>query len=66
MATATTIEPLAYSPGGAADRLGVSTRKVYELIAAGELRSYKEGKRRLIPAAELQRRVQRKLAEAAR
>jgi len=59
------IEPLAHSPERAAQRLGISTRAVYTLIATGELRSYKAGKRRLIPDAECQRLVQRKLAEAA-
>ena len=60
-----TIEPLAHSPDRAAQRLGISTRAVYMHIANGELRSFKDGKRRLIPDAELQRFVQRKLAEAA-
>ncbi|WP_298829382.1 excisionase family DNA-binding protein [uncultured Piscinibacter sp.] len=59
------IEPLNHSPERAGVRLGVSTRKVYEAIASGELRSFKLGKRRLIPDTELQRFVQRKLAEAA-
>jgi excisionase family DNA binding protein len=59
------IEPLAHSPEGAAKRLGISVRAVYTLIATGELRSYKEGKRRKIPDSECQRRVQRKLADAA-
>jgi excisionase family DNA binding protein len=59
-----TIEPLAHSPEGAAKRLGVPLRSVYTLLAAGELRSTKIGKRRLIPDAELQRLLQRKLAAA--
>lgn len=59
------IEPLAHSPDRAAQRLGISTRAVYAHIASGELRSFKDGKRRLIPDTELQRFVQRKLAEAA-
>lgn len=58
-------EPLAHSPDSAARRMGLSTRAVYSLIAAGELRSFKAGKRRLIPDTECQRLVQRKLAEAA-
>ena len=60
------IEPLAHSPAGAAKRIGTNERRVYTLIASGELRSFKEGKRRLIPDAECQHYVQRKLAEAAR
>lgn len=58
-------EPLAHSPDRAAIRLGISTRSVYLHIQTGELRSFKDGKRRLIPDTELQRFVQRKLAEAA-
>lgn len=58
------IEPLAHSPDSAAQRLGIPTRAIYSLIASGELRSYKDGKRRLIPDTECQRRVQRKMAEA--
>jgi excisionase family DNA binding protein len=58
-------EPLALSPENAAHRLGISTRAVYTLIASGELRSFKLGKRRLIPDAECQRIVARKMAEAA-
>lgn len=58
------IDPLSHSPERAALRLGISTRAVYTLISTGELRSYKDGKRRLIPDIELQRRVARKLAEA--
>ena len=59
------IEPLTYSPGGAARRIGMSTRAVYGLIASGELRSFKIGKRRLVPDAECQALVQRKMAKAA-
>ncbi len=59
------VEPLAHSPDRAAVRIGISTRAVYELIASGELRSFKQGKRRLIPDAECQRLVARKMAEAA-
>lgn len=58
-------EPLAHSPERAAQRLGISTRAVYSLIATGELRSFKLGKRRLIPDAECQRIVDRKMAQAA-
>lgn len=60
-----TVEPLAHSPEGAAKRIGESTRAIYTYIARGELKSYKAGKRRLIPDTELQRYVQRKMAQAA-
>ena len=59
------IDPLAHSPDRAAQRLGISTRAVYMHIASGELRSFKDGKRRLIPDVELHRFVQRRMAAAA-
>ncbi|WP_310383906.1 excisionase family DNA-binding protein [Roseateles sp.] len=59
------LEPLAHSPDRAAQRLGISTRAVYTHLATGELRSFKDGKRRLIPDTELQGFVTRKMAEAA-
>lgn len=59
-----TVEPLAHSPDRAAQRLGISTRAVYALIATGELRSFKKGKRRLIPDTECQRLVLREMAQA--
>ena len=59
-----TIEPLAHSPDRAAQRINVSTRSIYTLIASGELRSFKIGKRRLIAETELQRLVDRKASEA--
>jgi len=59
------VEPLAHSPDRAARRLGISTRAVYLHIASGELRSFKDGKRRLIPDTELQAYVRRKMAKAA-
>lgn len=65
MASAPNSDPLAHSPEGAAKRVGTNTRAIYKLIADGELLSFKLGKRRLIPDAELQRLVQRKMAEAA-
>jgi excisionase family DNA binding protein len=60
-----TVEPLAHSPDRAAQRVGTNVRAIYTAIASGEIRSFKLGKRRLIPDAELQRFVQRKLAQAA-
>jgi excisionase family DNA binding protein len=68
MATAPIFEvpapALAHSPEKAAKRISTSTRQVYLLIATGELRSFKSGKRRLIPDSELVRYVERKLQEA--
>ena len=59
------IEPLALSPREAAQRLGISVRSVYDKLATGELRGYKDGRRRKIPDAECQRLVRTKTAEAA-
>lgn len=59
-----TLTPLAHSPDSAALRIQVSPRGIYALIAAGELRSFKSGKRRLIPDSELSAYVDRKMAEA--
>ncbi|MBK7508590.1 MAG: hypothetical protein IPI16_10875 [Comamonadaceae bacterium] len=41
MTDTTRIEPLAHSPDRAAQRLGISTRAVYNHIGSGELRSFK-------------------------
>jgi excisionase family DNA binding protein len=45
--------------------LGISERQIWKLLAAEEIRSFKIGKRRLIPRTEIQRFVDRKMAEAA-
>lgn len=60
------ITPLAHSPDAAARRIGTNVRAIYTAIAAGDLRSFKVGKRRLIPDEECVRYVARKLAQAAR
>jgi excisionase family DNA binding protein len=65
MANTQPIQPLAHSPDRAAQRLGISTRAVYLHIATGELKSFKDGKRRLIPDTELHGFVRRKMAAAA-
>jgi len=65
MNTSQEIEPLAHSPDAAARRLGVSQRSIYHLIALGELRSAKIGKRRLIPDEELKSYLARKMREGA-
>ena len=64
MIESTKPEALAHSPESAAHILTISTRGVYTLIATGELQSFKIGKRRLIPATELRRLVERKMAQA--
>jgi excisionase family DNA binding protein len=46
---------LAYSPSGGAQVLGISRSKIYELIAAGELKALKLGSRTLVLHSELVR-----------
>jgi excisionase family DNA binding protein len=41
-------EPLAYSPGDAADALGISRQHLYNLMRDGTIPSVKLGRRRLI------------------
>ncbi len=64
MKDTTQLQPLAHSPDSAAQRIGISTRAIYLHIATGELRSYKDGKRRLIPETECENYVLRKFAQA--
>lgn len=60
------IPRLAYTPMECIATGAVSSRtKLYELIARGELHSFREGKRRLITAASLEQYVRRKALEAA-
>lgn len=47
------VEPLAVSPGEAARLAGVGRTTLYAAITAGELRSIKLGKRRLIAVEAL-------------
>ncbi len=49
----TPVERIAYSPTEAAEALGVSRQFVYNMMAAGLLRSVKLGRARRIPAAEV-------------
>lgn len=56
---------LSYKPEQAAAVLGIGRSKVYELMNAGELESFKLGKSRLIPHASLERLISRKMGEAA-
>ena len=44
---------LAYGPEDAAAMLGITRSRLFQLIAAGALRSYKDGRRRLVSHAAL-------------
>jgi hypothetical protein len=58
------MEPLAVNPRDAAELLGgVGRKKVYALIAAGQLESYLDGCARKITTASIRAYVDRKVAE---
>lgn len=52
-----TVPRSAYSLDEAAQSLGISRRTVYELMARGQLSTITLGRRRLVPAGELERLV---------
>ena len=49
------------SPSRAKVMLDVGTTKLYELIAAGELETFKDGKSRKITVASIEARIERML-----
>lgn len=55
-------EPLCLRPPQAAARLGVSVKTLYRMLGAGEIRFVKARGATLIPTAELEAWVARKLA----
>lgn len=57
--------PLVVSPSRACQLLDVGQAQLYQLLKAGELKSYKSGKSRKISVASIDAFVERKLAEAA-
>ena len=52
-ASAVPVSPLAYGIEDAANALGLSRSRIYELIAAGDITACKVGKRTIIPTTEL-------------
>lgn len=56
-------DKLCYSVRDAASQLSLSRTKMFELIARGELQSFKLDGKRLVPGAALEDLVARKLAE---
>lgn len=56
--------PLAHTVPEACRRLGVSRSTIYELIKQREIRSFKVGKRTLVPDADLRAFVERRLEVA--
>lgn len=47
------VERIAFSPGEAAEALGVTRQTIYALIKAGRLRRFKVGRCARIPAADV-------------
>lgn len=60
------IAPLAVSVEDAARVVGYSRSGVYELIASGDLKAFKLGRRRLILMTELRAWIERAAKEGAR
>ena len=58
------IEKLAYRPSEAIEATGIKRSHLYELMAAGELESFKIGRARLITRASLEALIERRRAEA--
>jgi excisionase family DNA binding protein len=56
------LEPLAVSPRHACRLLSVGNTRLYELIAAGEIESYRDGRSRRITVASIRTRIARLLA----
>ena len=59
------LEPLAVSPRQACWLLGVGNTRLYQLIGAGELVAYKEGRARRVTMASIRARVARLAGVAA-
>jgi excisionase family DNA binding protein len=57
------MEPVAVSPKGACLALDYGMTKLYELINAGELETYKDGRATRITTASIRGYVARRLAE---
>lgn len=60
--TAPSAEPLLVSIREAAELLGISQRMTIKLVDAGELRSLKIGRRRLVPMAAVRDYIAERLA----
>lgn len=57
------IERLLYRPAEAADAIGVSRSRIYELIASGEVPSVRVGRTLRVPVDALRRWVEQQVAE---
>jgi len=59
---AANLDPLVVKPKVAWRMLGCGNTRGYELIAAGELESYKDGRSRKITVASIKRYIEQQLA----
>jgi excisionase family DNA binding protein len=59
------LEPLVVSPRGAGRMLNYGHKKVYQLIATGELESFKDGRSRKIIVASIHEHIRRCMAASA-
>jgi hypothetical protein len=57
-------EPLVVSPTRAKAMLDCGTTRLYQMISAGELESFRDGKSRKITIASIKARVARMVAES--
>ena len=57
------VERLLYRPAEAAEAIGVSRSRMYEMIDSGDIPSVRIGGTLRVPVDELRRRVEEKLAE---
>lgn len=57
--------PLAYNVEAAGARLGLGRTTTYAEVASGRLRSFRVGKRRLVPASALVEYIADRMAEEA-
>lgn len=64
MATEYQISPVAVSPAQAAILLSIGRTNLYALIAAGDIRPVKLGRRTLIPVQQLHELIARRQAAA--
>ena len=58
-------KPLAWQITPAADRIGVGRTMLYELIKKGEIKTFKVGRRTLIPESELKNWLDQKVQAVA-
>ena len=66
LAEANDLDPLVVKPKAAWKMLACGNTRGYELLAAGELESYKEGRSRKITVASIKALVARRLAGGGR